>query len=332
MQTNTVEGQHKHPPVVVIIPNWNGRHFIVDCLRSISELHYPRERLQIVVVDNGSLDGSQEAIRSQFDQMRAAGFGSLQLIENESNAGAPAAYNQAIQLADPACEYIWKLDNDVTLDPESLQGLIGVHRSLIHENVGGVGGRIRNVRAGGDDPIGARLMPCPRRWTKIVEYVYADTTEQRSDFLEELDMVSGSCCLFSRRAFRDHGEFDDRFFLYYDDTELCLRFRKNGWRFFVTHRAQVYHHGLSSTASIPGCRLYYWLRNHLLLGKCFFEGVERLLFYAVHVTNIPWKLFRIGHRYAAGRYILVAVTMARAYRDFILGRYGPCPDNISDFG
>jgi len=314
--------------VAAIIPNWNGRDFILDCLKSLSELRYPPERLQIIVVDNGSSDGSQEAIRRVFIDMEHAGYEHLQLIENAVNLGAPAAYNQAIQCVHPECEFIWKLDNDVTFDSQCLTELLNIYDRDGNINIGAVGGKVLNVRTGGEDPIGARLKTPPRLWAKIVDYVYSGQAEPQLSHAEEVDMVSGSCCLFPKCAFDANGLFDERFFLYYDDTEFCLRLKKNGWRLFVVTDALVYHHGYTSTTLIPACRLYYWLRNHLLLGKCYFAGVERLLFYLVHVLNLPWKFLRIVHRYADGQYALVAKTMFRAYCDFVVGRFGPCPEEL----
>ncbi len=318
----------EYPLVAAIIPNWNGREFILACLRSLAELTYPKEQLQIIVVDNGSTDGSQEAIRMQFNEMSTAGFRNCRLVENSSNQGAPAAYNQAIQYADPRCEYIWKLDNDVTLDSGALTVLLRVYQSAVGEHIGGVGGKIRNARSGLEDSIGARLTPRPRRWTKIVDYVHVGNGYNRSEYTEEVDMVSGSCCLFPRRVFRECGLFDERFFLYYDDTEFCLRLRKSGWKFFVAKTAQINHHAYSSTASISACRLYYWLRNHLLLGKCYFTGPEKALFYLIHIFNLPWKIVRIARLYAFGKYGAVTMTTFWAYRDFLLGRFRQCPEHL----
>ncbi|MFH0991896.1 MAG: glycosyltransferase family 2 protein [bacterium] len=312
---------HRFPMVCALIPNWNGRQHILACLQSLSGLHYPKECLQVLVIDNGSTDGSVEAIEKFFKEMSLRGFRYNALIKNIENLGAPAAYNQGLRAAHADVEFFWKLDNDVVVAPDCLGEFVR-HMLSAPENAAGVTGRYINSRSGREEFSGAIYLQPPRRWTKILHPVTATDIEKHRVDCSKLVMISGGCFLFRRSLVEVYGEFDERFFLYYDDTEFCVRLALRGFRFAIIPRCTIHHYGSASSHSGDMIKVYYGTRNHLLFGTLIFQWWERMLFLSLQLAAIPWKLYRVvlqkegGGKGAALRAFLDAIV------DWICMRYG----------
>ncbi len=306
----------EYPLVSAIVPNWNGRKHVLALLRALEALEYPKERLEVIIVDNGSTDGSAEAVEESFERMRGMGFGRLLLIRNRDNEGAPAAYNRALAEVSAASKYIWKLDNDIVTPPNTLSELISAIEAS--RDIAGASGRYLNVSEQREDPVGAVFIRGLRRYTKMLRYrTYPDF----KSFGQPLAMLSGGCCLFRRAVFDEVGRFDERFFLYFDDTEFCLRLVKRGYRFVAVPSVWIEHRGSASTTRIPHKRLYFQVRNLLLCGDSYFDGWERLLFHTMQILIFPWKLIRIILGYGLTHIVQSMRLVALGYMDFYRARW-----------
>lgn len=313
------------PVVAALILNWNGREHLVRCLQSIEGLDYPKKCLQLLVVDNGSTDGSQEAVKG-FLRRRGRSYLNSSLIELPRNIGAPAALNRGLERLDRRARYVWKLDNDIIVRPGSLAALVEALEKSPLSVVGSVT-RLHHGRTDREEPVGAVLLAPPRRWTRILDYVTYDELTRRNR-ARQLAMMFGGCCLFRRSVLEGQKPFDERFFLYFDDTEFCLRLYKKGLRFVPLENEFVYHAGSSSTESIPSVRLYYWVRNHLLLGSCYFSGLELFTFWIVQVILLPWKYVRILFALRRSGLWIGTKYFVRGYADFLRGRFGQSPTEL----
>jgi hypothetical protein len=312
-------GRDELPLVSAVIPNWNGKNQIVQCLRSITLLDYPKDRLEVIVVDNGSTDGSPETIEGELEQMRSRGFQRLRLIRNQANVGAPKAINQAIKEIDPATELIWKLDNDVEFSEETLWEYVKTLREGRGRRVAAVSGLLFNAFTGLEEPFGSVFLAIPRRWTLILELV--DSRNYKNSDVE-LAALAGTCCLFDRRAVDAVGLYEERFFHYYDDTEFCLRLRKNGYNLEVVPSVRIKHHSDWSLHTITRARIYYGVRNLLLCGHLYFRGAERILFHSLQPMHFLWRFIRILTRFRTENILATARLVFVAYMDFYLGRLG----------
>ncbi len=257
--------------ISVVVVNWNRRELLRACLESLA-----RQRgvdFEVVVVDNGSRDGSVEMLAAEFDGNR--GF-PLRIVRNEGNRGFCAANNQAFAVC--RGPLIALLNNDAEADPHWLAALRGAfHRPevgmaaskiLVHED--------------------------PRRIDKAGHLIYLDGQNRgrgagqfdrgQFDRVEEVLWPDGCAAMYRRGMLDRIGGFDEDFFAYADDAELGLRGRIAGWTCVYVPSAVVRHHRASTLGVDSSKRLELIERNRVLLAAKLF----------------PWSLLWLnGPLYAA---------------------------------
>ena len=264
--------KEKYPFVSIIFPNWNGKDDTLECLDSLGKLNYPKERMEIIIVDNGSVDGSQKAIEEKFKKMRKDGWWRLKLIKNNTNIGAPAAYNQGIKEANPNYDYIWKLDNDIELDSDSLIELVKV--AITDKNIAAVGGKVYlysepNVI----QQIGSILSPLSSCSIGRLE-----VDNGQYDKCQLVDAPNGCMLLVKKQAIEDIGLMDERFFLFRDDFDWLLRMKNKGYINLYVYRAKCWHKTERVLKQLTPQRIYYENRNRIYLVKKNFPFFIFLLF------------------------------------------------------
>ena len=197
--------------VAAVVLNWNGFEDTKLCVESLRAQDSP---LEIVVVDNGSEDGSADRIERELPDVR--------LIRSEHNLGFAGGANLGIRAAvRRGADCLWLLNNDAQAAPGALEALLA---ELDRDpRVGIVGGVLSEAFGGGR--IGM--------WTGTTRFVQEPG--------ERLDYVTGGCMLLRREMLETVGLFDDRFFFYFEDADLCLRARQAGWRLAVAPDAHVEH-------------------------------------------------------------------------------------------
>jgi hypothetical protein len=294
----------------VIVVNWNRREDTLRCLASLASV--PRPPIDVFVVDNGSSDGSVAAIREAYPATR--------LLVSERNLGFAEGNNLAIQAAlDAGYDFLLLLNNDTIvardaveqlLQPMSADPSLGVVSGAVcylarPDVVWSAGGQI-NWRDGSvtSDHYGAPLGRLPTApW--------------------QVEHVTGCCMLVRAQAVRDAGLLDPRFFMYYEETEWCVRIARAGYRIVVNPQALIWH-AIDPVAQEGSARIaYYMTRNHLLFLR------------ATHAPARAWAI-TIGRQLRTVASLAVRshspgrrqgrVPMLRALRDFALGRFGPLPE------
>jgi N-acetylglucosaminyl-diphospho-decaprenol L-rhamnosyltransferase len=195
--------------------------------------------MDVTVVDNASHDGSAEMVRAEFPWVR--------LIENVTNVGFGAAHNQA--LLGSSARYVLVLNSDTAVASGALQALVGYLDA--HPRVAVAGPRLRY-------PNGS-VQPSRRRFPSVATLFLESTQVQRfwpdnavlrryyvadrSDEQEqEVDWLAGACLCVRGRIVEDLGLFDERFFMYSEELDLCRRYRAAGWRVAYVPSAEVRHH------------------------------------------------------------------------------------------
>jgi len=289
------------PRVAIVVLNWNGREVLEDCVRSIYALSYAP--LEVVVVDNGSTDGSAEMVRNRFPD--------CVVIQNETNLGFAKGNNQGIELAlDRGNDYVMALNNDTLLDPESLTLL--VQRAESDPQIAAVSPKIyfedpsdRLWFAGGtfsywkgrNGHVGYRQKDCPA-W----------------NVPREAQFISGCVLLASRRAWRKIGCFDESLFVYSEDVDWSLRAQKSGFKLFYEPRAVVWHRESFSILrnKWQANYMYYNTRNPMVVMWKQGRWWHWLTFLPFHAALSCKRILQALSR----RDWLTIVKIGKGFRDF----------------
>lgn len=237
--------------VSVIIVSWNTRDLLEACLASVLSSEGVG-RLDIVVIDNASIDGSLNTVTERFPAVRT--------IANPDNRGFAAATNQGIAVT--STPIILLLNSDTEVAPDAIRALVSALAA--DPGLGAVGARLV-------DPDGAVQTSCSRASTAWREAVHVLRLERvargldypastwRSDEPVEVDVIQGACLMVRREVIDVVGGLDEGYFMYSEETEWCERIRTAGWRLAWVPSATVVHHGAGSTRLVPSemfARLY----------------------------------------------------------------------------
>ncbi len=240
------------PELVIIIVSYNTRDCLDACLRS---LHAPPPRCghTIVVVDNGSRDGSVAHVR--------AAWPAVQVIDAGRNLGYAAANNAAIRATDS--ELILLLNSDTLVPPGAVDRL--VERLRAHADTAAVGPRLTDADGHVELSCGPPVTPWSEAWRKLQGVLLARRVPGLSGWIAAAasrarftDWLSGACLLVRRTDARAAGLLDERFFLYFEDVDFCLALRRRGRRIrFVPEVTVVHHRGRSGVGGSVGVRAAY---------------------------------------------------------------------------
>lgn len=236
------------PIVSIIIVNWNGRRFLEKNLSSIFSQTY--QQFEVILVDNGSIDGSIPFVRDCFPQTI--------IIDNSSNEGFAAANNQGIRAAKG--KYIATLNNDTIVDKEWISNLVKV-AELSENHVGMWAPKILSMKEPDKiDSIGGLLI-----YKDGIARGRGRGQEDKGQFdkVEEILFPSACSALYRKDMLDDVGLFDEDFFAYCEDTDLGLRARLAGWKALSVPDAVVYHHYSGSTGTYSEIKAFLVERNHI---------------------------------------------------------------------
>jgi GT2 family glycosyltransferase len=246
------------PVISIVVVTWNRRELLQACLAALARQTHPR--FEVVVVDNGSTDGSADMVR---DLARSYPV-PLRLIANASNRGFCAANNQGF--AASRAELVALLNNDAEADPGWLEALEAVIR--LYDDVGMAASKIL-VWEDPRPPAGEETID------KCGHLIYPDGQNRgrgsgqldrgQFDRVEEVLWPDGCAAMYRRAMLEDVGGFDEEFFAYADDAELGLRGRIAGWRCFYAPGAVVRHHRGATLGLGSARRLTLIERNRVLL-------------------------------------------------------------------
>ena len=240
------------PELVIIIVSYNTRDCLDACLRS---LHAPRPCCchTIVVVDNGSADGSVGRVRAAWPAVR--------VIDADRNLGYAAANNIAMRAT--ASELLLLLNSDTLVPPGAVDRLVEQLRA--DADVAAVGPRLTDADGNVELSCGPPVTPWGEAWRKLQGALLARRVPGLSAWIagaasraRYADWLSGACLLVRRADARAAGLLDERFFLYFEDVDFCLALRRRGRRIrFVPEVTVVHHRGRSGAGEPAGTRAAY---------------------------------------------------------------------------
>ena len=280
-------------PIVIVIVNYNSGPDLARCLASIAE-HASAAR--VIVVDNASADGSECAAEMSSERVT--------LVRSDRNMGFAAAANRAVRmspagagavmLVNPDCELFSGVVERLAAELEAFPDCAVVGPKILDED-GAVQGSVRGdptLMTGlfGRSTLLTRLFPSSP-WAR--RNVRSDLTDSASGSSDVVDWVSGACQMIRRTAFDSVKGLDERYFLYWEDADLCRRLRGLGFTTRYQPNGRVMHRGaVSSRSALPLSirafheSAYRYYATHI--GRTATQ--RRLVWFVLHCL-CAWKLF-----------------------------------------
>jgi GT2 family glycosyltransferase len=242
------------PDIAVVIVSFNTREDLIECLASL-DAHRPARLREVVVVDNASTDGSVQAVRSRWP--------SVNVIALERNVGFGAANNVALARIDAPLALL--LNSDTIVPAGAIDTLAD---RLTATGAVAAGPRLRDAAGRFEISFGPMLSPLAelrqKIWHSLASAPAARALVARHLSRErDVDWVTGACLLLRRDAARAAGGFDERYFMYEEDVDLCAALRARGGRVLFTPRAEVVHRRGRSIARAGSTAASHYDRSHV---------------------------------------------------------------------
>ena len=259
----------------VIIVNYNVKHFLEQCLRSVMDALEGIES-EIIVVDNNSVDGSCQMVEDRFPK--------VELMANKENTGFSRANNQAISIA--KSEYILLLNPDTLVEHDCFRKCIDFMDG--HPDTGGLGVKMLDGK-GQYLPESKRGIPTP--WVSFCKIfgltaLFPHSSRFAGYYLghlantetQEIEVIAGAFMFLRRTALEKAGLFDEQFFMYGEDIDLSVRIRQSGFKNYYLPETKIIHYKGESTkkGSLNYVKLFY--KAMLLFSKKHFSGRQNQLF------------------------------------------------------
>jgi GT2 family glycosyltransferase len=239
------------PRAAVVVPNWNGAHFLGECLDSLQQQTVPGE---VIVVDGGSTDGSAELVQERFPRAT--------LLSLPGNLGFAGAANRGIEQAmRNGAEYVALLNNDALAEPDWLARLIATAES--HPEAGVVASKLLRYDRQHIDSTGDFYSSWGWAYPRGRDEL--DHGQYDAPELREVFCGSGGASLFRAQMLEAVGLFDEDYFAYLEDQDLGFRAQLRGWRARYEPAAVAYHHMMGTSAGLDHFSRYQAIRNCIYL-------------------------------------------------------------------
>jgi GT2 family glycosyltransferase len=262
------------PLVSVVVLAWNNEDVIGACLDSVAKLEW--DALEVIVVDNGSTDGTPAVLRARQD------IKVVTLPKNRGFAGGQVAAAPYVR-----GEFVALVNSDAVVSPTWLAELM----AEMSDGVGAAGGRAYDW-----DGTESGLVRGGFYSFQVIDPVIGAAATMRSgDVPTDVNSISGAAVLIRAEAMRAVGGFDKRFFCYYEETDLFARMRRAGWRVRYVPTAEVWHQMRASSRATPGFYEFYMFRNRALCALKNFDREFVFPFLVRYVDHVRAGLRRGGH-------------------------------------
>jgi len=254
----------------IVIVTWNAKDYTLQCLKSLQQQD-SKLSTETIVVDNASSDGTPDAVKREFSQVR--------LVENDSNLGFAKANNIGIRLSKG--KYICLINSDVIVPPECL---LRMHAYMEqNREVGVLSPRMR----GRNGQVDRSYMRFPTVWNCLCHSLALDSlfkgskafggtmmTDFKNEHTAEVDVLNGWFLMVRREALEKVGLLDERFFIYSEDVDWSSRFHRAGWKRVYFAGAEALHYGGASSANAPTqfyiemqrANIQFWEKHHGRIG------------------------------------------------------------------
>lgn len=283
------------PKVSIIILNWNGKEDTIECLESLKHITYPN--YEILLVDNGSTDGSMECFRERYPE--------IEIIENGENLGFAEGNNVAIRrVVEKGTNYVLLLNNDTIVDSDFLTELVKVLENDTH--IGIVGPTVYNYpRTDRIQSAGGKIC-----WNKGKTLHLTNKDDIRLDKTRDVDYIMGCSLLTKCELFKKIGYLNKNYFAYWEETDWCVRAKKAGYRIVHVPASKIWHKGGSTSRKTSGFYEYQMTRNMFWFMKTHAAKKQYLVFLVY--------FFGFRYWYSSAVYIIYYKNL-QAYISFLKG-------------
>ncbi|PIN86227.1 glycosyl transferase [Candidatus Woesearchaeota archaeon CG10_big_fil_rev_8_21_14_0_10_44_13] len=296
----------KKPKVSIIILNWNQHDDTAECLRSIRLIDYGN--YEVIVVDNGSEDGSEKRIKKEFPEIK--------LVKNNENLGFTGGNNRGIGLAmGKGADYVLLLNNDTIVKKDFLSRLVQAAES--DRNIGIVGPKIYYF----DDPKKVWFTGGKIDWNRGKVSIVDEKKDSRmSEKGIVVDYVGGCAMLIKREVINKIGALDERFFIYFEETDMSIRIKKAGYKVVYLPLAQIWHKVSRKMGKESPSTLYYYTRNRPLFIRKNGTLHNKIVFYPYYIYEFVITPF--VYQSVVKMDLKKAMAIAKGFYDFLTGNFG----------
>jgi GT2 family glycosyltransferase len=274
--------------ISVIIVNWNTKDLLRNCLNSVYQT-VSNLIFEVIVVDNSSSDGSVAMLEKEFS--------SVIRIVNKENKGFGAANNQA--LARMKGKYALLLNSDTVLTPQAVNKLWDFCEA--NQKAAIVCGQLLNADGSKQNSIASfpGLLTLAVN-TSVLEYLlpcFYPSKRYKHTSPFEVDSVIGACMMIRKRALAEAGSFDERYFFFFEETDLAYTMRLRGWKIYQVPHALIYHLQGQSIGHNVRSRVEFYHSRYQFLRKwhkpLYFYLAKGIIFLRLFVNNVFNAIFTI---------------------------------------
>lgn len=315
----------KRQTIYVILLNWNGFDHTRECLKSFS---FVTANHKIIVVDNGSTDGSADKIASEFPQVT--------LIKNETNLGYAGGNNVGIEYAlKEKAPYILVLNNDTVVSPDALSTLLQSMHETSDETIFG-SAIINYYKRDQLDHLGGTWNP--NRYNFDLVGINAPLSKLDLIAKKPLDYITG-CSLFAKGStFAKVGLFNPDYFLFWEEADWCTRAVTKGVKLAICPKSLIYHKGSASFSGMAPHKEYFWWRSRLLwlqlhhpqglkfIRSEIFKQARHLAL--LHLQKLGYTLVLSHKRQHKIHQIKRKKAALVGVKDYITNSFGPPPKGV----
>ena len=303
--------------VSIIVVNWNTKELLLGCLKSIYDTTI-NSNIEVIVVDNGSHDGSSQAVKESFPQVT--------LIQNDENKGFAKANNQALSIA--LGRYILLLNSDAILTDESLTALVNFMDTTPEAGIAACQyiNREGNKQNSFDN--------FPTLTTELLNKTLLKTLfpqkypSKKKDYYQpmEVESVIGACMIVRAEAIKQVGMLDEDYFFFMEETDWCFRMHRARWKIYHLPEIKVYHlQGQSKEKNPSKAWIEYYRSSYIFFKKhrgVFSYCTLRILRVCKLIINLVLVLL--------GLFITLGLNKGlkrrfRIYKDLLIWHAKLCP-------
>ena len=236
--------------ISIIIPNYNGKNLLSSCLKSIYKNSYLPEK--IIVVDNGSTDGSIEYLESKYKDVK--------IIKNTKNLGFARAVNQAVEKS--RNKYVAVINNDISLDKNWFKAIKEQIRKTKNKSIACWCGKILTKNGKTVESKGLLYLMCGKATNISNGKKEEKITNEKPKYVFG---ASGAATIYEIKAIIKSGLFDEDFFAYQEDVDLSLRLQKMGFKTLYVPGAVCFHRGGATSNKMGNFRQRMVFKNWIYI-------------------------------------------------------------------